>query len=82
MKSLSPEGKVQRLLHIFRRTGQEGQWTRAFEQFPEGVRATLWELANLLPEELPILACFRDAGHWTLITTERPGYWLSRMFFG
>ncbi|NPC85771.1 hypothetical protein HPC49_47235 [Pyxidicoccus fallax] len=69
--SLSPEGRVHRLLSIFAKTGREGECTRAFDRFPDTVRATLWELAGLAPEERPILACFRDAGHWTLITTER-----------
>lgn len=78
MTSLSPEARAKRLLHIFNRTGGEGQWTRPYEAFSPDVRAALLARASMAPKEFPVLASFQDNEHWALITTEqvvvcRPG---------
>ncbi|GEN05311.1 hypothetical protein SAMN05443572_1011145 [Myxococcus fulvus] len=71
MTSLSPQGKVDRLLRIFERTGGEGQWTRAFERLPDASRVQMLEHVPIALDELPVLAHFEDEARWTLITTDK-----------
>ncbi|QSQ12256.1 hypothetical protein [Myxococcus landrumensis] len=70
MKSLSANGKVQRLMRIFQRTGGEGRWTHPVGSFPEAVRSVLLDHGKAMPTELPVLACFESEDRWTLVTTE------------
>ncbi|MCP3058452.1 hypothetical protein LXT21_06690 [Myxococcus sp. K38C18041901] len=71
MTSLSPQGKVDRLLRVFERTGGEGQWTRAFERFPDALRTRMLEHVPIALDERPVLAHFENESRWTLITTDK-----------
>ena len=62
---------VSRLLRQFERTGGRGEYCGPFQELPEAARDSLATAANLAPDEQPVIACFFDRDHWTLLTSER-----------
>ena len=75
MTMLSAKARRQRLLRKFYHSGDEGRWTRSFEDLPQEVRASLLNMAAVRAEELPVLSYFRDPEHWVLLTTEQVITW-------
>lgn len=75
MTSLNSESRRQRILRMFYRSGQEGHWTRPFEELPLDVREQLLGMAEVQGRELPVLSYFRDEENWVLLTTEQLIAW-------
>ena len=71
MTSLSPRGKKERLLRVFKRTGGSGSGTGPFDSFPQVVQERVRSEAGLNEGEEPILFSYHDDDHWTLLTSEK-----------
>jgi hypothetical protein len=64
----------ERLLRIFQKCGNDGEFLKPFSKFPKTIQEKLLEQAKIPDDEGPIIACFFRHDDWTVLTTERL-YW-------
>jgi len=60
-----------RLSRIFTRKGEDGHYTRLFENLESAQRRTLLSNARLSEGELPIIGSLESSQRWLLLTTQR-----------
>lgn len=68
---MNPESLKDLWTSVFRRKGQDGVYTRLFENLSSSQRKNLHAAQTLKSEELPVIASIEDADNWLLLTTDR-----------
>lgn len=68
---MTPASKRNRVLRVFNRSGGSGPNTRPFDELDPGARRRVLGELRFREHELPILACYLDAGRWVVLTSER-----------
>jgi hypothetical protein len=58
-------------MSIFRRKGQDGTYTRLFDNLDPSQRSMLLDEFKLRESELPVIGSIQDSGNWLVLTTER-----------
>jgi hypothetical protein len=71
MTTNDPAFLASRLLWVFRRWGDSGDYVRPFEELPVGIAKYLRGRIAIGDEEVAVLACFHDDERWVVLTTRR-----------
>jgi hypothetical protein len=56
---------------IFRRKGEDGAYTRLFDNLDPSQRSTLLAVFQLHESELPVVGSVHDSSNWLVLTTSR-----------
>ena len=60
-----------RLLRQFESSGGAGKFCRPFKELSPPAQQYPLSAVELVPDEIPVIGCFFNEEHWSLLTTER-----------